>query len=356
MKLCFICNNWSESGDGKNLAAITDGLYKKGHAITIVPLLDEKSPDGYDHFRFLCIGRHGNAVSVWKEKKLLLKQIMTENNYDAVLCFGDEPSLFSLCARHEIKCPVIFCQRNDPDFSPESKLKRIARDKLYSSASAFVFQNKNQKKHYDSNKIRKNSYVIPDFLNSSYENSANFPKEKTIVCKARLDIKQKNLFMLFDGFIDFAKAYPEYTLKLYGEGADHDKCMEYIKSKGNEWNIKIEAVSENTESDLKTAEVFVLTSDFEGTPNELLPAMASGCTCISTNCGSVSSIISNGENGIIIPTNDSKTLTEALCYLAENESVRVALGNSAYEINKKLTEENVIPLWEQAISEIIANR
>ena len=47
MKLCFICNNWSESGDGKNLAAITDGLYKKGHAITIVPLLDEKSPDGY---------------------------------------------------------------------------------------------------------------------------------------------------------------------------------------------------------------------------------------------------------------------------------------------------------------------
>ena len=281
---------------------------------------------------------------------------MNENIYDAVLCFGDDASLFSLSAKREIKCPVIFCGRSDPDFAPDNKIKKIARDKLYPYANGFIFQNKKQKKHYDSNKIRRNSYVIPDFLTSSHENFAHLPKEKTILCNARLDIRQKNLLMLFDGFIDFAKAYPEYSLKLYGDGDDREKCIEYIKSKGNEWNIKIEAVSENPENDLKTAEVFVLTSNFEGTPNELLPAMASGCTCISTNCGSVSAIINNGENGIIIPTNDSKTLTEALCYLAENEDMRVSLGDKAFEINQKLTEENVIPMWENAINEIIANK
>ena len=356
MKLCFVCNNWSEKGDGKNLAAICDGLYKKGHEITIVPIFDERSPDEFDHFRFLCIGRHGNKIAVWKEKKMLMQQIMNENSYDAVLCFGDEASLFSLCAKREIKCPVIFCGRTDPDFSPDSKLKQIIRDKLYSSADAFIFQNKKQKKHYDSTKIRRNSYIIPDFINSSFENYATLPKEKLILCNARLDIKQKNLFMLFDGFIDFAKSYPEYTLKLCGDGDDREKCMEYIINKGSEWNIKIEPPSETPEEDLKKAEVFVLTSKFEGTPNELLPAMASGCTCICTNCGCVNSIIDNGTNGIIIPVDDSETLTKALCYLAENENVRIALGEAAFKINEQLTEEKIIPLWEEAIAEIINNK
>lgn len=354
MKLCFICNKWSETGDGKNLIAVCDGLFKNGHEITVIPVCDEKSPDGFDRFRFFCIGRHGNAVSVWKTKKELLRQLMKENSFDAVLCFGDEAGLFSLCARREISCPVIFCERNDPDFTPDSKFKRAVRDMLYSYASAYIFQNKKQEKHFASDKIRRNSYIISDFLASaSGSNFAYETKDKTILCNARLDMKQKNLAMLFDGFIEFAKSYPEYTLKLFGEGDDREKCIEYIKSKGCDWNIKLPGICENPEEELKRAEVFVLTSDFEGTPNELLPAMASGSTCICTNCGCTNELIENGKNGIIIPTNDSKTLAEALCYLAENPSVRASLGNAAFEINEKLVESTIIPMWENAITDII---
>lgn len=354
MELCFICNDWQEIGDGKNLISICDGLHKRGHKITVISICDEKSPDGFDRFRFFCIGRHGNVVSAWKEKKLLFRQLMNEHNFDAILCFGYKTCLFSLCAKHEIKCPVIFCERSDPEFAPDSKIMRIIRDKLYPTASAFIFQNKKQENYYENNKIKRNSYVIPDFLNAiSDKNYAHEPKEKTVLCNARLDARQKNLYMLFDGFAEFAKSYPEYTLKLYGDGDDREKCMDYIKRNGNEWNIKLPGVSQNPEEELKKAEVFVLTSDFEGTPNELLPAMAVGSSCICTNCGCANEIIENGKNGIIISTNDSKTLAEALCFLAENENVRINLGDAAFEINKKLTEENIIPVWEKTINRII---
>lgn len=354
MKLCFICNNWEETGDGKNFITVCDGLYKRGHEITVISVCDEKSPNGFDHFRFFCIGRHGNIVSVWKEKKQLFRQLMNEHQFDAILCFGYKASLFSLCAKKEIRCPVVFCERSDPEFTPDSKIMRILKDRLYPMATAFVFQNKKQENYYENNKIKRNSYVIPDFLNViSDKNYAHEPKEKTILCNARLDTKQKNLYMLFDGFIEFAKSYPEYTLKLYGEGNDREKCMDYIRRNGNEWNIKLPGTSENPEEELKKAEVFVLTSDFEGTPNELLPAMAVGSACICTNCGCANEIIENGKNGIIISTNDSKTLAEALCYLAENEEVRIKLGDAAFEINQKLTEENIIPIWEKTINRII---
>ncbi|MBR5517868.1 MAG: glycosyltransferase [Clostridia bacterium] len=354
MKLCFICNKWSETGDGKNLIAICNGLHRKGHEITIISICDERSPDGFDQFRFFCIGRHGNPITVWKTKRLLLRQLMTENVFNAVLCFGDEANLFALCAKREIKCPLIFCGRTDPAFNPANHISRFVRDKLYRSANAYLFQCKKQKDYYTDKKISNNSYVIHDFLPTvSDKNFAEEPKEKTILCNARLDSKQKNLYMLFDGFIEFAKSYPEYTLKLYGEGDDREKCLEYIRSKGNDWNIKLPGIAENPEEELRKCEVFVLTSNFEGTPNELLPAMATGSTCICTNCGCTNELIRNGENGIIIPIDDAKTLTEALCYLAENEDMRIKLGNAAFEINNELTEENIIPLWESAITEII---
>ncbi|MBQ7039366.1 MAG: glycosyltransferase [Clostridia bacterium] len=356
MNLCFICNKWSETGDGKNLIAVLNGLNLRGHEITVISLCDEKSPDGFDRFRFFCIGRHGNPISVWKAKRILLRRLMNEHTFDAVLCFGEEAALFSLCAKKEMGCPVIFCERSDPEFSPENALMQTIRDKLFATADAYIFQCKKQKRYFTSNKIRKNCYLIHDFPCTKGTNYAHEPKEKVILCNARLDARQKNLYMLFDGFIEFAKTYPEYTLKLYGEGADREKCMEYIRSKGSDWNIKLPGVCENPEEELKRAEVFVLTSNFEGTPNELLPAMSAGCTCICTNCGCASELIVNGQNGIVIDINDSKTLTEALCYLAENEEMRIKLGDAAFEINQTLTEENTIPLWEKAITEVIEKK
>lgn len=349
MKLCFVTENWSENGDGANLIAILEGLYKAGHNLSVILTGDERSPDGYEYIRFYPAGMHGNPVTVTKNKRELLIKLLKSNTFDLILPFGCYPGMRILAVKSACSCPVWVVLRNDPEFMPKSPVLRVIRDILYKKADGFVFQNKLQQEYF-LDRMELKGVVIPNFiLNPSYSCAADAPKERTIACISRLDERQKNISMLFEGFIEFSKSYPEYSLKVYGEGPDREKLETYIKEKGNEWNIKLMG-DKIPDIELEKAEVFVLTSRFEGSPNALIKAMSKGLTCISTNCGGAKELIENGKNGILIDIDDSKTLRDALCYLAENEDMRKKLAKSAFEINNSLSKENILPLWEDAIS------
>lgn len=356
MKLCFVIEKWETEGDGKNFIAISEGLSKAGHKITVISDRDEISPDGFDYIRFFPIGRHNNPFSAYRTKKEVFCQLMRENDFDAVLCFGTRTSMLASTCKKAIKNPLIFCERSDPEFNPKSYVMRFVRNLLYKTADGYIFQSEKQQSYYNQ-KIRDKSVVISDFVIKPHtECYADCPKEKTILCYARLDVRQKNPFMLFDGFLSFAKSYPEYTLKLFGEGKDREKCLEYIKKSENEWNIKLPGEVQSPEEELKKAEIFVLTSNFEGTPNQLLPAMSMGATCICTDCGNAKSFIENGVNGVMIPKNDPKTLSEALCYFAENEDMRIKLGKEAFKINEWCVSDKIIPQWVEAIETFVARK
>lgn len=351
MKLCFVTENWSEVGDGANLIAILEGLKNAGHNLSVILTGDERSPDGYEYIRFYPAGMHGNVAAVTKNKHEALKNLLSSNSFDIILPFGCYPGMRILAVKSACSCPVWVCLRNDPEFMPKSPVLRFIRDFLYKKADGFVFQNKTQQEYF-LDRMDVPGIVIPNFiLKPSTESYANAPKERTIICISRLDERQKNLTMLFDGFIKFAKSYPEYTLKVFGEGDDREKFENYIKEKGNEWNIKLLGDT-LTDDELKKAEVFVLTSRFEGSPNALISALSKGMTCICTDCGGAREMIENGKNGVLIEVDDSKTLCEALKFLAENEEIRKKLATSAFEINNSLSKSNILPLWEEAISKM----
>jgi glycosyltransferase involved in cell wall biosynthesis len=83
--------------------------------------------------------------------------------------------------------------------------------------------------------------------------------------------------------------------------------------------------------------MFVLSSDYEGMPNVLIEAMACGLACIATDCpiGGVRSLLTSGENGLLIPVGDEDALYEAMCKLADDESYADWLGRQAKRADSK---------------------
>ena len=138
---------------------------------------------------------------------------------------------------------------------------------------------------------------------------------------------------------------------MYGDGPDKAKYEKLIKELGMEEKVILFGRVENVSERLKDVEIFVLTSKFEGMPNALIEAMATGLPCISTDCGGggAAALIENGVNGILIKQNDENAYVEALHKLADDENLRIEMGKEAYKINEKLDIEKIATMWEEAV-------
>jgi glycosyltransferase involved in cell wall biosynthesis len=84
------------------------------------------------------------------------------------------------------------------------------------------------------------------------------------------------------------------------------------------------------------AAICVLTSDFEGTPNVLLEAMACGLPVVSTNVGGIPDIVQDGRTGFVVKPENRDGLASAIVELVKSRELRIEMGRRA----RAFVEEN----------------
>lgn len=175
--------------------------------------------------------------------------------------------------------------------------------------------------------------VIPNWIDVE---KYNFQKTKPATTNQELNvlflswvIKDKGIFDL----IDAASQLPDNKLKytIAGKGADLEKSKELVASFGLEdkFDFLGWVVGDAKMELLQTADIYVLPSYFEGYPNSLMEAMASGIASVSTDVGSIPDLIKDDKTGIIIKPGDSKALADALHLLSQNHQLRQQMGSDA---------------------------
>jgi glycosyltransferase involved in cell wall biosynthesis len=79
----------------------------------------------------------------------------------------------------------------------------------------------------------------------------------------------------------------------------------------------------------QAADMFLLTSDYEGTPNVLLEAMSCGLPVIATRVGGVPEVVEDGVSGYLIEPSDEELLMQSVLYLVGAKDQRLAIGQEA---------------------------
>lgn len=90
------------------------------------------------------------------------------------------------------------------------------------------------------------------------------------------------------------------------------------------------------------AHALALPSLYEGLSHTLLEACAMGLPCIASNCGGNTEIITDGENGILVPYGNVGAMQQALEILRDNEQVRLRLGMKAMSTATTFSFENTM--------------
>jgi glycosyltransferase involved in cell wall biosynthesis len=119
--------------------------------------------------------------------------------------------------------------------------------------------------------------------------------------------------------------------RIVGDGDQLEKLSFVIDQLGLGGTVRLLGARSQAEvRDLLVwADAFVLSSLSEGISNAVLEAMASGLAVVSTDCGGMPEVISDGTDGLLVPVGDHRALRGALERLADDAHLRRRLGAAA---------------------------
>jgi colanic acid/amylovoran biosynthesis glycosyltransferase len=130
----------------------------------------------------------------------------------------------------------------------------------------------------------------------------------------------------------------EFECLIIGEGPRHKRLMRQINQGGLSQQVCIIPPMPQTKlaTRYQQADVFVHPSvvtkngNRDVIPNVLVEAMASGTPVISTQLSGIQELIQDGENGLLVPSEDPKALAEAISSLMKDSLRRERLVKEAY--------------------------
>ncbi len=134
---------------------------------------------------------------------------------------------------------------------------------------------------------------------------------KLVTC-GRL-VKSKNQGYLIECFSRLLKSWPESELMVIGEGPEKSRLQKKIKDFSLVERCHLIGFVENPEDYISQADVFVLTSLYEGSPNVLSEAMACRVPIVAVDArGGMREILENGKYGELVPEDDMEALVGAI--------------------------------------------
>jgi glycosyltransferase involved in cell wall biosynthesis len=189
----------------------------------------------------------------------------------------------------------------------------------------------------------KNTVYLPNF--TSEENTTQGVtilegiEGKRIVCLANLRV-QKNHFLLLEVAKMLKISNPDWTFHLVGKDSGDD-YSEVLKKRifelGLEGTVFIYGSKPDISSILNQSTIAILTSKSEGLPVALLEYGLYKKPVVVTAVGEMDSVIQNGLNGFIVPSQEPELYYNALIQLVDNDMLRTELGKSLY---KTILEKN----------------
>ncbi|MCR6663218.1 MAG: glycosyltransferase [Luteimonas sp.] len=96
--------------------------------------------------------------------------------------------------------------------------------------------------------------------------------------------------------------------------------------------VQFLGVIRNVPEVLMTHRIAVLSTHYEGMPLALIEGMAAGCAVVGSAVPGVREVISQGEDGLLVPESDASALADALETLLRDDAVATRLGAAARQV------------------------
>jgi len=144
------------------------------------------------------------------------------------------------------------------------------------------------------------------------------------------------------------------TVLIAGEGPSGGKLKTQIAKRGLGKDIRLIGQCSDVRPLFSIADLFVLPSLSEGSPNALLESMAARVPIVATNVGGVPEIVNDGESAILVPPANVDLLAKSILHLLEDRPLAKQLASAAFDKVRRLFsptnyDERILSIYDELV-------
>jgi len=364
LRITLVISTLANGGAERVMTAMANYWVERGQEVTLITFASAKEDfcllhPGIHRVGLDLMGASSHVADAMKHNFRRLKRLRQEikaSRPDFVLSFIDQTNVLTLGASLGLGIPVIVSERTDPRHRDISSVWSGLRRLLYPRAVAVVMQTEGLRGWAE--KVVKSGvvHVIPNPVSfpGAEHNDCLVPErsDRTIVAMGRL-APVKGFDLLLRAFAQSARKHLGWSLMILGEGEERGPLEALAIELGIKDRVNMPGWARDPFRILRGADLFVLSSHYEGFPNALVEAMACKLAVISADCPSgPRNIIRDGVDGVLVPPNDVDALTTAMDRLMANPAERQRLGARAVEVVDRFSIEKIMNMWDELVAHV----
>lgn len=364
MHIMIVIHSLRSGGAERVTADLSAYWHRLGYKITVVTQLDP-STDVYPlvegvqrQVMHTAYDTGGGLRGVWANWRRVrrLRSLIKKHRPDCVLGMMTTSSILAVLASRRLKNRVIAMEHTHPPKQPLPEAWQKMRHWAYQRADAVVTLTSATAQWVRQHIPVAQVHVIPNAVRwplpvmepivDSYK-----PKGRYRLLAVGRYHEVKGFDRLIAAFGLLAKYFPDWDLAIVGEGPQRPALEQQIESLGLQGRVALVGQVGNIQEWYESADIFVLSSRYEGLSNSLLEAMACGLPVVAVDCDvGPREIIRNEIDGVLVrPADDIEALAAHLSDLMGRPLHRTALARRAVDVRDRFSVARIMTLWEAVL-------
>jgi glycosyltransferase involved in cell wall biosynthesis len=339
MRILYVITGLGLGGAEKVVCDLADEMFNKGHEVKIAFLTGNivVSPKNKNiELIYLGLNNLSDGYSVYKK----FKKIILDFQPDIVHSHMVHANIFARLSRRFIKIPRLICSAHSTNEG--GKLRMLAYRFTHNLSEVTTNVSNEASRNFIVNKAVVNGEILTVYngidLKKFIANNVDLS-----VLKKKLNISAEAKVLIAVGRFHEAKDYPNlinafniflanfdknlFHLFIVGDGdpAIITEIKNLIQTYNLGNNIHLLGRRDDIAELLSGADLFVLSSKYEGLPSVVIEAMACEAFVIATDCGGSAEIM--GDTGILVPPQNSEALAQALNQAVNKTALEIQENN-----------------------------